>query len=176
MLVYWRFPGIVSGRKVEVRIVTAGYYNEEDGTVTMIGDEDGSKANLNKMVFAILVSGQSWLHGGHRGRVGSGGRLFKSSAICLVSFWGFWSVVSHVWVSWLSLNISYSKEKDWVQHKTRQALFRSSWLRVGKGAGSGGCRVEGYFKAVWLLSMSSDVIIQECPALGLLILLMIIVC
>ena len=51
---------VVAGRKVEVRIVTAGYYNEEDGTVTMIGDDD--KSNLNKMVFAILVSNpQSFL-------------------------------------------------------------------------------------------------------------------
>ena len=42
------------GRKVEVRIVTAAYYNDKDGTVHMVtgGDSD----NIDKMMFAILGS------------------------------------------------------------------------------------------------------------------------
>ncbi len=47
------FFAFLAGRKVEVRIITAGYLDDDD-QLHMLSDEDSS--TFNKMVIAVLVS------------------------------------------------------------------------------------------------------------------------
>lgn len=44
----------IVGNKVEVRIITAGYYNSDDDTLHILSEEDSTA--FNKMIVTILVS------------------------------------------------------------------------------------------------------------------------
>ena len=43
-----------TGRKIEVKIITAGYYDDEDNTMHILSDTESRE--FNKMIVTILVS------------------------------------------------------------------------------------------------------------------------
>ena len=47
---------IFTGRKIEVKIITAGYYDDEDNTMHILSDTESRE--FNKMIVTILVSYQ----------------------------------------------------------------------------------------------------------------------
>ena len=44
----------ILGRKIEVKIITAGYYDDEDKTMHILSDTESRE--FNKMIVTILVS------------------------------------------------------------------------------------------------------------------------
>lgn len=51
----WLNNIVIDSGKIEVKVVKAGYYNEEDGTIKFISDEDDVN-EFGNVLMAILVS------------------------------------------------------------------------------------------------------------------------